>query len=183
MVGLGKVCISVLGPILAEFLEGYWGELHDTGDRNPGDGSCGIHDHIHCLAEDIQYLIQESHGKYAATLIAFGLCNASLFAACILPLSTAFYICEGMGWESVVDHDFRRAPQFFWLFTIIIVISALIILIPNAPLIAIMYLSQVVNGAVLPFVLIFMLRLINNRQIMGSYVNGQVLNAIAWSPW
>ncbi|HZV81623.1 MAG TPA: divalent metal cation transporter, partial [Geobacteraceae bacterium] len=100
--------------------------------------------------------------------------------ACILPLSTAFYICEGMGWESGVDKDFEQAPQFFWLFTIIIAISALIILFPDAPLITIMYLSQVVNGAVLPFVLIFMLRLINNRRLMGKYVNGPAFNIIAW---
>jgi Mn2+/Fe2+ NRAMP family transporter len=79
-----------------------------------------------------------------------------------------------------VDKDFRNAPQFFWLFTVIIVISALIILIPNAPLITIMYLSQVVNGAVLPFVLIFMQLLINNQRLMGKYVNGPVFNSIAW---
>jgi Mn2+/Fe2+ NRAMP family transporter len=85
-----------------------------------------------------------------------------------------------MGWESGVDKDFRQAPQFFWLFTIIIVLSAAFILIPKAPLILIMYLSQVVNGAVLPFVLIFMLRLINNRRLMGNYANGPVFNVIAW---
>jgi Mn2+/Fe2+ NRAMP family transporter len=85
-----------------------------------------------------------------------------------------------MGWESGVDNDFRKAPQFFWLFTVIIVLSALIILIPNAPLVAIMYISQVVNGAVLPFVLIFMLRLINDRRLMGRYANGPVFNVIAW---
>jgi NRAMP (natural resistance-associated macrophage protein)-like metal ion transporter len=131
-------------------------------------------------AADAALALKPLVGKHAATLFAFGLFNASLFAACILPLSTAFYICEGMGWESGVDNDFQNAPQFFWLFTIIIVLSALIILIPNAPLIAIMYISQVVNGAVLPFVLIFMLRLINNRRLMGKYVNGPVFNVIAW---
>jgi Mn2+/Fe2+ NRAMP family transporter len=113
-------------------------------------------------------------------LFAFGLFNASLFAACILPISTSFYICEGLGWESGVDKDFRQAPQFFWLFTGIIIISALIILIPNAPLIAIMFISQVVNGAVLPFVLVFMLKLINDRRLMGKFVNGPVFNIIAW---
>jgi NRAMP (natural resistance-associated macrophage protein)-like metal ion transporter len=146
--------------------------------------ACAASIHVQGLkvetAADAAMALKPLVGKYAATLFAFGLCNASLFAACILPLSTAFYICEGMGWESGVDNDFRQAPQFFWLFTIIIVLSALIILIPNAPLIAIMYISQVVNGAVLPFVLIFMLRLINNRRIMGSYVNGPVFNVIAW---
>ena len=132
-------------------------------------------------AADAALALKPLVGQYASSLFAFGLFNASLFGACILPLSTAFYICEGMGWESGVDKDFRKAPQFFWLFTVIIVISALIILIPDAPLIAIMYISQVVNGAVLPFVLIFMQLLINNHRLMGKYVNGPVFNGIAWT--
>lgn len=119
-------------------------------------------------------------GEYATGLFAVGLFNASIFAACVLPLSTAYYICEGMGWELGVDKDFREAPQFFWLFTLIIAFSAGAILWPDAPLIAIMYISQVVNGAVLPFVLIFMLRLINDKRLMGDYVNGPVFNTIAW---
>jgi NRAMP (natural resistance-associated macrophage protein)-like metal ion transporter len=131
-------------------------------------------------AADAALALKPLVGQYASSLFAFGLFNASLFGACILPLSTAFYICEGMGWESGVDKDFRKAPQFFWLFTIIIIISALIILIPNAPLIFIMYISQVVNGAVLPFVLIFMQLLINDKRLMGRYVNGPVFNGIAW---
>jgi NRAMP (natural resistance-associated macrophage protein)-like metal ion transporter len=132
-------------------------------------------------AADAALALKPLVGQYASSLFAFGLFNASLFGACILPLSTAFYICEGMGWESGVDKDFKQAPQFFWLFTVIIVISALIILFPNAPLITIMYISQVVNGAVLPFVLIFMLLLINNRRLMGKYVNGPAFNGIAWT--
>jgi len=119
-------------------------------------------------------------GEYATGLFAVGLFNASIFAACVLPLSTAYYICEGMGWELGVDKDFREAPQFFWLFTLIIAVSAGVILWPEAPLIAIMFISQVVNGAVLPFVLIFMLRLINDKSLMGDYVNGPVFNVIAW---
>jgi NRAMP (natural resistance-associated macrophage protein)-like metal ion transporter len=120
-------------------------------------------------------------GEYATGLFAVGLFNASLFAACVLPLSTAYYICEGMGWELGVDKDFREAPQFFWLFTVIIVVSAACILLPGAPLIAIMYVSQVVNGAVLPFVLIFMLKLINDRRLMGDFVNGPAFNTVAWA--
>jgi len=131
-------------------------------------------------AADAAMALKPLVGEYATTLFAFGLCNASVFAACILPLSTAFYICEGMGWESGVDNDFRTAPQFFWLFTVIIILSAGFILLPNAPLIAIMYISQVVNGAVLPFVLIFMLRLINDKRLMGKHTNGPVFNVIAW---
>ena len=85
-----------------------------------------------------------------------------------------------MGWESGVDKDFKQAPQFFWLFTIIIIISAGLILIPNAPLMTIMFISQVVNGAVLPFVLMFMIHLINDKNLMGTFVNGPTFNLIAW---
>jgi Mn2+/Fe2+ NRAMP family transporter len=131
-------------------------------------------------AADAAVALKPLVGKHASILFAFGLFNASLFAACILPLSTAFYICEGMGWESGIDKDFRKAPQFFWLFTAIIILSAAFILIPNAPLIMIMFVSQVVNGAVLPFVLIFMLILINDEKLMGRYVNGPLFNLIAW---
>lgn len=131
-------------------------------------------------AADAALALKPLVGEYASSLFAFGLFNASLFAACILPLSTSYYICEGMGWESGIDKDFKQAPQFFWLFTIIIAISALTILIPDVPLIMIMFISQVVNGAVLPFVLIFMLMLINDRTLMGDYTNGLIFNAVAW---
>jgi NRAMP (natural resistance-associated macrophage protein)-like metal ion transporter len=132
-------------------------------------------------AADAALALKPLVGEHASALFAFGLFNASLFAACILPLSTTYYICEGMGWESGIDKDFRKAPQFFWLFTIIIVLSAGTILIPNAPLITIMFISQVVNGAVLPFVLIFMLLLINNKRLMGKHVNGPFFNLTAWT--
>lgn len=130
-------------------------------------------------AADAALALKPLVGQHASTLFAFGLFNASLFGACILPLSTAFYICEGMGWESGVDKDFDQAPQFFWFFTVIIAISALLILIPNAPLMKIMFLSQVLNGMVLPFVLVVMLLLINDKNLMGKYVNGPVFNLIA----
>src|SRR6266568_654181 len=132
-------------------------------------------------AADAALALKPLVGRHASALFAFGLFNASIFAACILPLSTSYYICEGMGWESGIDKDFRKAPQFFWLFTIIIVLSAVMILIPNAPLIKIMFLSQVVNGAVLPFVLIFMLLLINDKKLMGNYTNGRFFNLVAWT--
>jgi Mn2+/Fe2+ NRAMP family transporter len=131
-------------------------------------------------AADAALALKPLVGEHASALFAFGLFNASLFAACILPLSTAYYICEGMGWESGVDKDFEQAPQFFWLFTIIIAISAGLILIPNAPLMMIMFISQVVNGAVLPFVLIFILVLINDKNLMGNMTNGPTFNTIAW---
>jgi NRAMP (natural resistance-associated macrophage protein)-like metal ion transporter len=146
--------------------------------------ACASTIHLHGLkietAADAALALKPLVGQYASTLFAFGLFNASLFAACILPLSTAYYICEGMGWESGVDKDFEQAPQFFWLFTIIIAISAGLILIPNAPLMAIMFISQVVNGAVLPFVLLFMIKLINDKNLMGSYTNKPTFNIIAW---
>jgi len=146
--------------------------------------ACASTIHLHGLkietAADAALALKPLVGQYASSLFAFGLFNASLFGACILPLSTAYYICEGMGWESGVNKDFEQAPQFFWLFTIIIVISAGLILIPNAPLMTIMFVSQVVNGAVLPFVLMFMIKLINDKNLMGTYVNGPVFNSIAW---
>ncbi|GAB6038798.1 Nramp family divalent metal transporter [Fundidesulfovibrio butyratiphilus] len=147
--------------------------------------SCSATIHMHGLtietAADAALALKPLVGENASLLFAFGLFNASLFAACVLPLSTAYYICEGMGWELGIDKDFREAPQFFWLFTLSIVISGLIILVPDAPLIAIMYVSQVVNGAVLPFVLVFMLLLVNNRKLMGEFVNGPVFNVVAWT--
>ncbi|MBE0569344.1 MAG: Nramp family divalent metal transporter, partial [Deltaproteobacteria bacterium] len=115
-------------------------------------------------------------GKYASWLFAFGLANASLFAASILPLATAYCVCEGMGWESGVDKDFRSAPQFFWLYTGLIAFGGALVLYPRAPLILVMYLSQVVNGLLLPFVLIFMLRLINDPELMGERVNSKAFN-------
>jgi NRAMP (natural resistance-associated macrophage protein)-like metal ion transporter len=132
-------------------------------------------------AKDAAVALAPLAGKHASILFAIGLANASLFAASILPLATAYYVCEGMGWESGIDKNFKTAPQFMWLYTGIIVIGALIILIPNAPLIPIMLISQVVNGMMLPFVLIFMLLLINNKGIMGDFTNSKIFNIIAWA--
>jgi NRAMP (natural resistance-associated macrophage protein)-like metal ion transporter len=119
-------------------------------------------------------------GKYCTYLFAFGLVNASLFSASILPLSTTYLICEGLGWEAGIDKKFVEAPQFYGIYSLLIFLGAGIILYPEFPLIPIMYLSQVLNGMVLPFVLIFMLLLINDRKIMGKHTNGPVLNVIAW---
>ncbi|MEK6571116.1 MAG: divalent metal cation transporter, partial [Bacteroidota bacterium] len=119
-------------------------------------------------------------GKYASELFAFGLFNASLFSASILPLATAYYVCEGFGWEAGVNKKFREAPQFYSLFTFLIVVGALVVLIPGFPLIRVMLLTQVVNGMILPFVLIFMLSLVNNKEIMGDFVNSRTFNIISW---
>lgn len=132
-------------------------------------------------AKDAAVSLAPLAGKYASVLFAIGLANASLFSASILPLATAYYICEGMGWEAGVSKTFKDAPQFMWLYTALIAVGALIILIPNAPLISIMWISQVINGIMLPFVLIFMLSLINNNKLMGDYKNSKTFNGIAWA--
>jgi Mn2+/Fe2+ NRAMP family transporter len=120
-------------------------------------------------------------GKWAGGLFAFGLLNASLFAASILPLSTAHVICEGLGFEAGIDHKFKEAPAFYSLYTGLIVVGAGIILIPKAPLFKILVLSQVANGVWLPVVLIFILLLINRRDLMGDYVNTVWFNIVAWT--
>jgi NRAMP (natural resistance-associated macrophage protein)-like metal ion transporter len=120
-------------------------------------------------------------GDYAYILFSLGLFNASLFAASILPLSTAYTVCEGLGFESGVGRKFSEAPAFYWLYTALIVAGGAVILIPGLPLVKITVFSQVVNGAVLPFVLIFMLLLINKKELMGEYVNKPTFNIIAWA--
>jgi NRAMP (natural resistance-associated macrophage protein)-like metal ion transporter len=132
-------------------------------------------------AKDAALALFPLAGDYAAWLFAFGLLNASLFAASILPLSTAYFLCEGMGWDSGLNKRFWDAPQFYLLYTFLIVIGAVIILIPDAPLLTIMVLSQVINGSLLPFVLVFMLLLINNKKLMGEYTNSKIFNIVAWS--
>ena len=122
-----------------------------------------------------------SGGDYAYILFAMGLFNASLFAASILPLSTAYAVCEGLGFESGVGKRFSEAPVFYWLYTILIVAGAGVILLPNIPLVKISILSQVVNGVVLPFVLVFMLLLVNKKELMGEYVSSPLYNVVAWT--
>jgi NRAMP (natural resistance-associated macrophage protein)-like metal ion transporter len=119
-------------------------------------------------------------GHYAAALFAFGLLNASLFAASILPLSTAHVICEGMGFEAGVDHRFRDAPIFYGLYTLLIVLGGGLILIPGAPLLKILVFSQVANGIWLPIVLIFMVLLARRRDLLGEHVNTPLFNVVAW---
>jgi Mn2+/Fe2+ NRAMP family transporter len=133
-------------------------------------------------AEQAAQALAPLAGKYASILFAVGLANASLFSACILPLATAYYICEAMGWEAGVDKTFRDAPQFMGLYTAFLVIGSLIVMVPGAPLIRIMWASQVINGIMLPFVLIFMLKLVNRPDLMrGEFTNSRFQNAVAWS--
>jgi Mn2+/Fe2+ NRAMP family transporter len=131
-------------------------------------------------AKDAAQALHPLAGDYAYILFAVGLFNASLFAASILPLSTAYAVCEGLGFESGIGKRFSEAPVFYWLYTILIVAGAGVILMPNIPLVKISILSQVVNGLVLPFVLVFMLLLVNNKEIMGEFVNPRSYNFVAW---
>ncbi len=131
-------------------------------------------------AKDAAVALTPLAGKYATWLFAFGLLNASLFAASILPLSTAYTICEAFGWESSVNRKITEAPQFYGLYTFMIFLGAGVVLFPNLPLIPIMFYSQVINGVLLPFVLIFMLLLVNDRRIMGKHINGWIINLLTY---
>jgi NRAMP (natural resistance-associated macrophage protein)-like metal ion transporter len=131
-------------------------------------------------AADAAQALRPLAGDYAYLLFAAGLFNASLFAASILPISTSYAVCEGLGFESGLDKKFHEAPLFYWLYTALIVLGAGVLLIPRFPLIHVMVLSQVVNGAVLPFVLVFMLLLTNDRELMGEHINSRRFNIIAW---
>jgi NRAMP (natural resistance-associated macrophage protein)-like metal ion transporter len=119
-------------------------------------------------------------GQYAFLLFSAGLFNASIFAACILPLSTAYTVCEGLGFESGVNRRMREAPIFYVLYTLLIVVGAGVILIPKFPLVRMILLSQVFNGALLPFVLIYMVLLINKKDLMGVWTNPRWFNLVAW---
>ncbi len=119
-------------------------------------------------------------GDYAFLIFAVSLANASLLGAIIVPLATSYYICEAMGWERGVNKTFGEAPQFMWIYTFMIVIAALLILIPGAPLVFLMVLSSVLNGILLPFVLIYALALVNNKKIMGDFINPKIYNVISW---
>ncbi len=134
------------------------------------------------VASDAAEAMRPLAGDYAFLLFAFGLLNASLFAASILPLSTAYTVCEGLGLESGVDKTFREAPFFYWLYTLLIAGGAVTVLVlPEKELINFAILSQVLNGILLPVIIILMLLLINRRDLMGEYKNTRLWNTIAWS--
>ena len=119
-------------------------------------------------------------GQYAYLLFSAGLFNASFFAACILPLSTVYTVCEGLGFESGVDKRFHEAPEFYWLYTLLVVLGAGVTLWPNFPLVKMILWSQVLNGVLLPFVLIYMVLLINKKGLMKEWTNSRIYNAVAW---
>jgi len=131
-------------------------------------------------AEEAALSLKPLAGRYAYILFAVGLANASLFSACILPLVTTYYICEAMGWEAGVGKSFKEAPQFSFLFTAILIIAGAIVMIPNLPLIKVMWFSQIINCLLLPVILIFMLQLINNKELMGEYKNSKWLNIVCY---
>jgi NRAMP (natural resistance-associated macrophage protein)-like metal ion transporter len=143
--------------------------LYAAGHRNISD------------AADAAQALRPLAGNYAYILFAAGLFNASLFAACILPLSTAYSVCEGLGFESGVDKKFREARIFYWLYTVLIAVGAGVVLLPNFPLLRVAVFSQVINGILLPFVLIFMLLLINKPELMGKFTNSRFFNGVAWT--
>ncbi|MGH9481011.1 MAG: Nramp family divalent metal transporter [Terriglobales bacterium] len=130
---------------------------------------------------DVALALRPLAGRYAELLFAIGLINAALLSAAILPLATAYNICEGLGFESGVDKRFWEAPAFYGLYTLLIVAGAGFVLVPHLPLVQVILYSQVANGILLPFVLVFMLLLINREKVMGEYRNSWFANAIAWS--
>jgi Mn2+/Fe2+ NRAMP family transporter len=132
-------------------------------------------------AKDAALALKPLAGTLSSQAFAFGLFIASIFSATILPLATAFYVCEAFGFEAGIDKKWDEAREFYILYTAILVISMIIILIPNAPLIAITLWSQIANGILLPVVLVCMILLVNNKKIMGKYVNKPINNIIGWS--
>jgi Mn2+ and Fe2+ transporters of the NRAMP family len=131
-------------------------------------------------AKDAAIALKPLAGAFASEIFAFGLFIASIFSATILPLATAFYICEAFGFEAGIDKQWDEAPQFYVLFTSILIISVGIILIPGAPLIQISLWSQVINGILLPIVLLCMILMVNNKEIMGEHVNTGLQNSVGW---
>jgi NRAMP (natural resistance-associated macrophage protein)-like metal ion transporter len=132
-------------------------------------------------AGDVAAALAPLAGKYASLLFAIGLLNAAIFTASILPLSTAYYVCEAFGFERGVENGFREAPVFYGLYLALIVAGAGFVLIPGAPLLGVIFYSQVLNGMLLPVVLVLMLLLINRKRLMGAYTNGIIFNTIAWA--
>ena len=132
-------------------------------------------------AKDAALALGPLAGTYASTLFALGLLNASIFSAAILPLSTAYVVCEAFGWEAGIGRRLKEAPVFFGIYTALIVVGAAIILLPIKSLVQAMMISQTLNGVLLPVILIVMLRLINDKRLMGKYANGRIFNVIAWA--
>lgn len=147
--------------------------------------ACGSTLHINGIqieeAKDAAAALKPLAGAFASQVFAFGLFIASIFSATILPLASSFYICEAFGFEAGIDKTYKEAPQFYKLYTSILIIAVTIILIPKAPLITITLWTQVINGILLPVVLISMIILVNNKEVMGQYTNKKITNFIGWA--
>jgi len=139
----------------------------------------GIHDIAD--AGDAAIALVPLVGRFASILFAAGLLNAALLSAAILPLATAYNVAEGLGFESGINKRFDEAPAFYWLYTSLIVVGAGVVLVPHLPLMRLIIVSQVANGVLLPFVLFFMLTLVNRSDLMGAHTNSRAANAIAWA--
>ena len=131
-------------------------------------------------AADAAAALRPLAGDFAYILFAIGLINASMLSAAILPLATAYNLCEGLGVESGINKSFSEAPQFYWLYSLLVAGGAGVVLIPHLPLLKVILFSQVANGVLLPFLLVFMLILVNRKDVMGEYRNSLVGNVIAW---
>jgi Mn2+/Fe2+ NRAMP family transporter len=131
-------------------------------------------------AKDAAIALEPLAGKYSSMLFAFGLFNASFFAAAILPLAGSYYICEGMGWESGVDKTLKEAPHFFTIFTSMIVIGGAITLLPHIDLFKILVYSQILDGLLIPIIILFIINLCNDPDVMGEYTNSPVQNFISY---
>jgi Mn2+/Fe2+ NRAMP family transporter len=132
-------------------------------------------------AGDVAVALTPLAGKYASLLFSLGLLNAAIFTASVLPLSTAYYVCEAFGFQAGVENRFRDAKFFYIFYLSLIVAGAAFVLIPNAPLLAVIFYSQVLNGALLAPILVFMLILVNRRRLMGDHVNGLLYNVLSWA--
>jgi Mn2+/Fe2+ NRAMP family transporter len=132
-------------------------------------------------ASDAAGAMKPLAGEFAFILFAAGLFNASVFSASILPLSTAYTVCEGMGFESGLDKSLKEAPFFYWFYTALIVLGAGVVLLPHFPFVKMIILSQVFNGLLLPVIMIFMLKLINKHDLMGEHTNSIWFNWVAWA--
>jgi len=132
-------------------------------------------------AADVAKALQPLAGQFAEALFAFGILNAGLFTAAVLPLSTSYLVCEAFGFEAALDRRFREAPVFFSLFALGLLIGAALVLIPNVPLLKIAFYSQVLQGLLLPLELVLMLFIINRVRVMGQYRNTLLTNIIAWT--
>jgi hypothetical protein len=171
---LGELPAEQQAELLAEMAPQTAGELRDLVKYDPDTAGC-------LMTTDYVWIYPALAGKYASLLFAIGLLNAAIFTAAILPLSTAYYVCEAFGFESGVEQRFSDAKIFYAIYAGMIVLGAGFVLLPGAPLLATIFYSQVLNGVLLPVVLVLMLILINNPRIMGTYVNGVSFNIIAWA--